>query len=148
MRCIKLIKYHSKDTYMLSKDSISNKCCSFELLIHKLYILFKSRFPQILNWTCVFNMNINYVSWAQNQHIRMISEGSRDTEDWSNGWWKLSFAIALNKNKERNKWTNITCVYIYVHYSNFLTVRFLMFLKNDLLLTKPAFIWSKVQQKQ
>lgn len=23
----------------------------------------------------------------------MMSEGSRDTEDWSNGWWKLSFAI-------------------------------------------------------
>ncbi len=25
-----------------------------------------------------------YVSWALNQHIRMISEGSYDTEDWSN----------------------------------------------------------------
>ncbi len=24
------------------------------------------------------------VSWAANQHITMISEGSRDTEDWSN----------------------------------------------------------------
>ncbi len=24
------------------------------------------------------------VSWAENQHIRMISEGSCDTEDWSN----------------------------------------------------------------
>ncbi len=24
------------------------------------------------------------VSWAANQHIRMISEESRDTEDWSN----------------------------------------------------------------
>ncbi len=24
------------------------------------------------------------VSWAANQHIRMISEGSRDAEDWSN----------------------------------------------------------------
>ncbi len=24
------------------------------------------------------------VSWAPNQHIRMISEGSCDTEDWSN----------------------------------------------------------------
>ncbi len=24
------------------------------------------------------------VSWAANQHIRMISEGSCDTEDWSN----------------------------------------------------------------
>jgi len=24
------------------------------------------------------------VSWAANQHIQMISEGSHDTEDWSN----------------------------------------------------------------
>ncbi len=24
------------------------------------------------------------VSWAENQHIRMTSEGSCDTEDWSN----------------------------------------------------------------
>jgi len=24
------------------------------------------------------------VSWAENQHIRIISEGSCDTEDWSN----------------------------------------------------------------
>ncbi len=24
---------------------------------------------------------------------RVISEGSCDTEDWSNGWWKFSFAI-------------------------------------------------------
>ncbi len=27
---------------------------------------------------------IRNVSWAPNQHIRMISEGSCDTEDWSN----------------------------------------------------------------
>ncbi len=24
------------------------------------------------------------ISWASNQYIRMISEGSYDTEDWSN----------------------------------------------------------------
>ncbi len=27
---------------------------------------------------------VRNVSWAANQHIRMISEGSCDTEDWSN----------------------------------------------------------------
>ncbi len=27
---------------------------------------------------------IRNVSWAANQHIRMVSEGSCDTEDWSN----------------------------------------------------------------
>ncbi len=38
-------------------------------------------------------MVIRNVTWAPNQHIRMISEGSCDTEDWSNGCWKFSFAI-------------------------------------------------------
>ncbi len=28
--------------------------------------------------------NKKYVSWAPNQNIRMISEESLDTEDWSN----------------------------------------------------------------
>jgi len=34
----------------------------------------------------VFNVDINKgnVSLATNQHIRMISEGSCETEDWSN----------------------------------------------------------------
>jgi len=29
-------------------------------------------------------MIIRFISWAENQHIRIISEGSYDTEDWSN----------------------------------------------------------------
>ncbi len=36
---------------------------------------------------------IRNVTWAPNQHIRMIHEWSCDTEDWSNGCWKFSFAI-------------------------------------------------------
>ncbi len=32
-------------------------------------------------------------SWAPNQHIKINSKGSRDTEDWSNDCWKFSFAI-------------------------------------------------------
>ncbi len=36
---------------------------------------------------------IRNVSWASNQHIRMISEGSCDTEDWNTGCWKWTFAI-------------------------------------------------------
>ncbi len=31
--------------------------------------------------------------WAPNQHIRVISEVSCDTEDWNNGCWKFSFAL-------------------------------------------------------
>ncbi len=33
--------------------------------------------------------------WAASQHIRIISEGSRDTYDWSNDLCKFSFDITL-----------------------------------------------------
>ncbi len=39
---------------------------------------------KILGSTTVYNID-------NNQHIRMISEGSRDTEHWSNGCWNFSF---------------------------------------------------------
>ncbi len=41
---------------------------------------------KILSCTNVLNIdNISWnISWASNQHIKMISEGSCDTEDWSN----------------------------------------------------------------
>ena len=57
--------------------SINFKCFSFELSIHQ-RILKKnaSQFPKNI-LTLVIRMN---VSWAANQHIRMISEGSCDTE--------------------------------------------------------------------
>ncbi len=32
----------------------------------------------------IFIADNNNVSWAVNQHIKMISEGSCDTEDWIN----------------------------------------------------------------
>jgi len=32
----------------------------------------------------VLNIDNNNVSWAANRHIRLISEGSCDAEDWSN----------------------------------------------------------------
>ncbi len=35
---------------------------------------------------------INF-SLALNQHIIVIVDGSRDTEEWRNGCWKYSFAI-------------------------------------------------------
>ncbi len=45
-----------------------------------------SQFAQkILRSTTVFNIKMKiHVYCAANQHIRMISEGSCDTEDWSN----------------------------------------------------------------
>ncbi len=46
----------------------------------------KSQFPQRYSAAQLFAtlIIIRNVSWAANQHIRMISEGSCDTEDWSN----------------------------------------------------------------
>ncbi len=42
----------------------------------------------MLFYSTFYSTNINLiiinVSWVSNQHIRMISEGSCDTEDWSN----------------------------------------------------------------
>ncbi len=43
----------------------------------KKYYVFHKNMKQHIN-------NNNHVSWAANQHIRMISEGSCDTEGWSN----------------------------------------------------------------
>jgi len=55
-KSIQLIKCDSKDVQCY-RNLILNKCCSFELSI---------LYPK------------------KNQHIRLISEGSCDTEDWSN----------------------------------------------------------------
>ncbi len=37
-----------------------------------------------LFWSKMLSTLIRDASWAANQYIRMISEGSHDTEDWSN----------------------------------------------------------------
>ncbi len=52
---------------------------------------------KILSSTTVFRINNNKkkYSWSQNQHIRMISKGSSDTEDWSNKCWIFNFASHL-----------------------------------------------------
>ncbi len=41
-------------------------------------------FPKVLASKQISTTLIRNDSWALNQHIRMISERSRDTEDWSN----------------------------------------------------------------
>ncbi len=71
-RCIKLIKIDSKDKKL-------------------------SQMTQILSSAIVFNIDGNNVSLAANQLISMISEGSCDTEDWSND----AENTALRHN---NKW--------------------------------------------
>jgi len=52
------------------------------------------------------NMDNRNVSWAENQHIGKISEGSCDTEDWSNDaekwkYEKCSFDMTWYKNWKR-----------------------------------------------
>ncbi len=77
--CIKLIKSESKDIYDVSK-SISKKYyyflfCSSQFIEESWFFLIM--FPQLstaqLFSTLILIIN---VSWAANQHIRMISEGS------------------------------------------------------------------------
>ncbi len=69
---------------------------------------------QIILKNCIFHKNVKQhncstltiirnVSCAPNQHIRMISEGSCDTEDWSNdaensAMFKCLTNILLDKN--------------------------------------------------
>ncbi len=75
------------------------------------------------------------VSWGPNQHIQMISKGSCDTEEWSNGCWIFSFAITrillfeiYSKRKKFdnqfissvNKWLLKECVWVL--WTQFLTL--------------------------
>ncbi len=76
-----------KTFLMLQNIYIYFKCCSFELYSsknpEKRHI---SQFSQKYEAAQLFStfVIIIHVSCAVNQHIRIISEGSCDTEDWSN----------------------------------------------------------------
>ncbi len=68
----------SKVTFIMSQRiSVFNECCS-------LNVQFPVSPKMLSSTTDVFNIWIINVYWAANQHIRMISEGSCDTEVWSN----------------------------------------------------------------
>ncbi len=58
---------------------------------------------------------IRNVSRTPYQHIKMISEGSCDTEDLRNGCWKFIFAI-----------TGLKCFYNWKTYTYF-TIYFLLY---------------------
>lgn len=78
--CINLIKFQNISVSIFySSENPEKKCQSLH---------------QILNMTAVFNIYKIYFL-SQNQHICMISEGSRDTEDWNNNAEKA----ALNSNQ-------------------------------------------------
>ncbi len=80
----KLIKSHIKAFIILQKLSVPNKCCSFGLSINKEFFKKVLKFPQRYDAAQLYSTLIINVSWASNQHIWLISEGSCFTEDWSN----------------------------------------------------------------
>ncbi len=75
--------------------TVSNKLYSFERSadqrILKKIIMVSTK---TLSSTTFFNINsIKKYYWVPNHHMRIISEGSCDTKDWNNSYWKFSFAI-------------------------------------------------------
>ncbi len=81
--------------FVCRKNSLNWSECFelFYLISIKEFISFHKNIKQ-QNY---FQLHVNNgnVSWASNQHIRIISIGSRDTENWSNDCWKLSFCITV-----------------------------------------------------
>ncbi len=71
-----LIKSDSKDIYVecYTKFCLKKRCCITVNVV-------ASRFLQKCEATTIFNVDNNQKCFL---HIRMISEGSCDTEDWSN----------------------------------------------------------------
>ncbi len=80
--CIKLIKNDNKNIYNVTKDFQIN---AVPLIFYSLKRILKKN-PQKYEAAQLFSTLImrSNISWAANQHIRMISEGSCDTTDWSN----------------------------------------------------------------
>ncbi len=70
-RCIKLIKSGSKNIYDVKKINLSNKLTFYSKIMGGGDL---APFSQKYEAASVFNID-------NNQHIRMISEGSCDTED-------------------------------------------------------------------
>ncbi len=79
----------TKDSYFKINAVLLNFLFIEESQINVLWFSQKCE-AQLFSTFIIIKIN---VSWAPNEHIRMISEGLCDTEDWSNGCWKFSFAI-------------------------------------------------------
>ncbi len=86
--------YECRDAYLIYKHTIN--------VIYLIYTT-EQKFVGLERnkWILLFSKDaykiiIRNVSWAANQHIRMISEGSCDTEDWSND---AENSVLLHKNK-------------------------------------------------
>ncbi len=95
--CIKFIESNSKDIYNVTKIYISNKRCSFELSIHLWFLKNKMyQFPQNSS-TTVFNIDNNQKCFLSSKSAYYYdSEGSCDTEDWSNDAENSALIRAIN----------------------------------------------------
>ncbi len=76
---------------MSQQISISNKHCSFELSINQIIlkknvsVSYIKKYEAVQQFIFIDNYNKCFLSRkAEKQYIRIISEGSCDTEDWIN----------------------------------------------------------------
>ncbi len=82
---------------MLQKFSISNKCCFINFLfIKESWKKMHQGFHKNMEQHNFFQHVIRNDFWAANRHIRMIYEGSRDTEDWSNNAENSALITGIN----------------------------------------------------
>ncbi len=97
-RTINCKKNHNKDIYNVRKDfRFYNKCwCLLNFYPSESSKKMKmSPFHKKYGQKQLFSTFDN-VSWAANQYIRMISEGSCDTEDWSNDAENTALITEIN----------------------------------------------------
>ncbi len=69
---------------MLQNISVVNKYCSSELPIHQIILIFFIAVSKKTKKQHNIDNKMQLCNYA-NKHIRIISEETCDTEDWSNG---------------------------------------------------------------
>ncbi len=100
--CLDLTMFVKLLGHYRSKFGVSNKYNVLDYQISILNQIKKERkyhgFPKNIRQNKCFQHWLirRNVSWAANQHIRMISEGSCDTEDWSND---VEYSALRHRNK-------------------------------------------------
>ncbi len=74
-------------------------CVCVHIYVHLIIIFIKESWKKMYHGfhKNIKQHNIIKYSWTPNQHLRMISEGSCDTEDWSNDG--KNSALGNNRNK-------------------------------------------------
>ncbi len=80
----KLMLLFSKDALHWSKVTVKTFIMSKDFYIHQRILKKYQDFHKNLKHRFFQLILMRDVSWAENQHIRIIFEGSCDTEDWRN----------------------------------------------------------------